>query len=142
LNINHRFNEKWSVNVSWVYQSGIPYTPVISRQLVPVISPDGTISYHEALIYGERNSSRMKDYHRLDLGINLNTKTKNGRKATWTFSVYNAYNRKNPVTYYYGNNIEGRMNKNYFTEGYKPISMYQISYFTIIPGISYKIYFE
>jgi hypothetical protein len=135
VNVNRNLSEKWHVSFSWVYQTGLPYTPVIGRQYIP----DGPNYYKEALIYGERNSARMKDYHRLDLGFTYEKTTKKGRRTLWTFSIYNAYNRSNPNAYYYDDNrnydeIENRV--------YKPLKMYQISFFPLIPTVSYKVFFE
>lgn len=59
----------------------------------------------------------------------------------WIFSVYNLYNRKNPVYYFYASNKYGDINDNYL-EPYKPVSLYQTSYFPLIPSVSYKVYFE
>jgi hypothetical protein len=138
VNVNYEINEKWSLNASWVYQTGLPYTPVIGRQITPVIS--NVVTYAEEYIYGERNSARMKDYHRLDIGFTLNTKTRWGRRAIWNFSVYNVYNRHNPGFYYYGYSKDGF--DRYDPENYKPLKQYQTSYFPIIPTISYKVFFE
>lgn len=83
----------------------------------------------------------MKAYHRLDIGANLTTKTKKGRKAVWTFSVYNLYNRHNPAAYYYGSEDDTF----FYRSGLKtdqPVALYQISYFPIIPTVSYKVFFE
>lgn len=139
--VSKKLNDVWSFNALWVYQTGLPYTPVLGRQLVPVPDSDGHggITYEEAFIYGERNSDRMKDYHRLDVGFVKNITTKRGRKAQWNFSVYNLYNRKNPASYYYGYDKDGHMMLN--EEKYEPIKKYQISYFPCIPSISYKLFF-
>jgi hypothetical protein len=142
INLNRKISGKWSFSASWVYQTGLPYTPVIGRQLTPVAGSDGTgeTEYEEAFIYGERNSARMRDYHRLDIGFTKTIKTKRGRKAQWNYSVYNVYNRHNPASYYYGYDKNGSMN--YDAENYKPLSKYQLSFFPFIPTISYKVFFE
>jgi hypothetical protein len=142
INLNRKINEKWSFNASWVYQTGLPYTPVIGRLLTPVTDSgeSGETEYEEAFIYGERNSARMKDYHRLDIGFTKTIKTKRGRKAQWNYSVYNVYNRHNPASYYYGYDKNGSMN--YDPQNYKPLSKYQLSFFPFIPTISYKVFFE
>jgi|GEM_PF-160555 len=141
MNLNRKISEKWSFNASWVYQTGLPYTPVIGRQLTPVTDAgeSGETEYEEAFIYGERNSARMKDYHRLDIGFTKTVKTKRGRKAQWNYSVYNVYNRHNPASYYYGYDKNGSMN--YDSENYKPLSKYQLSFFPIMPTVSYKVFF-
>ncbi len=138
ININRQLSEKWTFNISWVYQTGLPYTPVIGRQIAQTRALPNY--YIEEFVYGKRNSARMKDYHRMDVGFTYTTKTKWGRKAIWNFSVYNIYNRHNPTSYFYGYNKEGY--NLYDPDNYTPIKQYQVSLFTIIPTISYKVFFE
>ncbi|PKP49587.1 MAG: hypothetical protein CVT94_04735 [Bacteroidetes bacterium HGW-Bacteroidetes-11] len=144
--IQHKFSEKLTFNAAWVFQSGLPYTPVAGKQLTISLEPgeDGESVYYETFIYGERNSARMKNYHRLDLGLTLNKMGANNKvKSSWTFSVYNAYNRKNPVYYYYNSSASGEIiNPETSGIGYKPNNMYQLSLFPIIPMVSYKRYFD
>ena len=146
LNLSSHFkiNNKLSLNALWVYQSGLSYTPAIGRQFVGSTEPDnqGNLFYYEALIYGERNSMRMKDYHRFDFGIVYNKVTKKGRRATWNFSIYNLYNRANPYVYYYNSNNTDEIIKPEMGGGNMPLQLYQISYFPIIPSIAYKVYFD
>jgi len=142
LNINHKFNDKWSASLTWVYQTGLPYTPVLGQQLTLSTEPDrnGDFYYYQTLLYGDRNGARMKDYHRLDVGLSYNTVTKHHRKATWTFSVYNLYNRHNPY-YYYFNTDDGMYQNPERMVEFKPTNLYQMSYFPIIPSVSYKVNF-
>jgi hypothetical protein len=144
VSLSYRINDKLTLNALWVYQSGLPYTPVIGRQLTISPEPDvnGNYRYFEAFIYGERNSARVKDYHRLDLGINYETLTKRKRKAVLSFSLYNAYNRHNPYYYYYNNNASPEIYNPETEDTYKPVFLYQMSFFPIIPSISYKVYFD
>jgi hypothetical protein len=144
LNVSHKFNEKWSVNLLWVYQTGLPYTPVLGRQLTLDTEPDenGNFGYYEVLLYGERNSARMKDYHRLDIGATLNTLTRRNRKAIWTFSVYNLYNRHNPYYYYYNTGSGVDFDMPQYMNEFRPLSLYQVSFFPIIPSVSYKVFFD
>lgn len=145
LNLSYKLNEKISFNLLWVYQTGLPFTPAIGRYYVPSLenSFDGNSYYYEALIYGERNSSQMRDYHRLDLGMSYSKLTKARKnKATWNFSVYNAYNRHNPVYYYYNTNNTGEIFMPEWQGGYKPLALYQLSLFPVIPTVSYKVFFD
>lgn len=146
LSANYNINEKLSLNVSWVYQTGLPYTPLIGRQLTPYTNENtyGSNGYYEVFTYGDRNSEKMKDYHRLDIGLTYSTKTKRrGLPAEWTFSIYNAYNRHNPYNYYYGHDATSGV---YFNTDMnldqRRISLYQVSYLPIIPSFSYKVYFN
>ena len=46
--------------------------------------------------YGNRNSTRLPAYHRLDIGVNKH-KIRNTWQSTWSIGAYNLYNRKKPV---------------------------------------------
>jgi len=145
LSLNKQLNDRWTFNMTWVFMSGLPYTPAIGRQLLTWYNED---EYLEALMYGERNSARMKLYHRMDIGLNHTILTHRNRKAVWTFSIYNAYNRRNPYFYYYSEN--GRMGEflpGFYDWGFgdsrnHTMSLYQVSFFPIIPTVSYKLYFD
>ncbi len=75
----------------WSYHTGYAAT-------FPVGYVNGNNDPRPLPIYGERNSSRMPNYHRLDLSVNLLPKENNKRwKSTWSAGVYNAYSRLNPM---------------------------------------------
>lgn len=142
--LNYKLKNKLSLNISWVYQSGLPYTPAIGKHFIPSLESDEDgLSYMiEGLVYANRNSARMKDYHRLDIGLHYETITKGNRKALWSFSLYNVYNRKNPYYYYY--NIQGGPEIIRPDKGNEvlPLKLYQISFFPILPSVSCKIFFD
>ncbi|MFA6949583.1 MAG: carboxypeptidase-like regulatory domain-containing protein [Lentimicrobiaceae bacterium] len=144
--VQHKFSEKLVLNATWIFQSGLPYTPVEGKQLTISLeaADEGNAVYYETFIYGERNSARMKDYHRLDLSLTLNKLGSNNKiRSSWTFSVYNAYNRKNPVYYYYNTSASSEIiNPETSEADYKPCNMYQLSLFPLIPMVSYKRYFN
>ena len=144
INARYKINEKLAFNLTWIYQSGLPYTPAIGRHYIPSLQLDDIGNYYyETLIYGERISARMKDYHRLDLGLSYSTLTKiRKNKAIWSFSLYNAYNRRNPVFYYYNTTNSGEIYDPETSKEFKPISLYQLSLFPIIPTVSYKVFFD
>lgn len=135
--INRKINDKLSFSLVWNYQTGLPYTPVIGRQII--LDPQ-TNEYYEAFIYGERNSATMKDYHRLDIGFKYKTVSKKRKlKTVWTFSIYNVYNRQNPNYYYYNNNSTSEIHRP--ENGFVQLGLYQMSVFPILPSVSYKVYF-
>jgi len=144
LSASYQITDKLTFNLVWIYQSGLPYTPALGRQLVPSLekNSDGETFYYDALIYGQRNSDRMKNYHRLDIGFNYEITTKRNRKAIWSFAFYNAYNRHNPYYYYFNNNNTGEIYQPEMGGAFKPVSLYQLSLFPIIPTVAYKIYFD
>ncbi len=143
--VNKQLSEKWNFNIAWIFQSGIPYTPVIGRQYIIVpdlFDDDGSPVYEEIFVYGERNSAKMKNYHRLDIGVSYKKKSKKGNDIVWSFSVYNAYNRQNPNMYYYNVDASDQFVVNYTSDKYQVQNLYQLSLFPIIPAVSYKIYFR
>lgn len=77
--------------------------------------------------YGERNGTRMPEYHRLDLGINFHKKMKVG-EIIWNVSVYNVYSRQNPFFVYLGSKKDNPTEKTYK----------QVSLFPILPSVSFR----
>jgi hypothetical protein len=88
---NWDINARWTVAANWVYATGQPVTFPTGRAVIGgVILP----------LYSDRNAYRLQDYHRLDVSVTLNGKDKPGRKwqHSWTFALYNAYDRHNTWT--------------------------------------------
>ncbi len=135
LNVNRDLGKNWNMSAVWIFQSGTPFTPALAKYYT--LNPETGKSNLE-IIYGKKNSDRMEPYHRLDIGFNHTIKTKKGNRAVWTYSIYNAYNHINPYDYYYDNDNK-TTNQTYYN---KPLQLYKISLFTIIPSISYKVYFD
>ncbi len=149
--INRKINNKWTLSLVWMYQSGTPYTPIKERIYVSNIDVGNpffnteTNDFYEMFIYGERNSARMKAYHRLDLGAQYNYTTKKGRKACWSFSIYNVYNRANSAFFYYNETGKPSFRDPVYDPKYndfKQLSTYSLSYFPIMPMVSYKLWFN
>lgn len=139
LSANYNINEHISISASWIYQTGLPYTPAVGLQAVSNSDGDG---YHEELIYGERNSRRMEAYHRLDVGLTYKKTNWRERQTEWNFSVYNLYNRHNPYYYYYNTNESGEIYNPSWSENMQSLKLYKMSFFPVIPTVSYKIYFN
>lgn len=142
LNVNRDLGKNWTMSAVWILQSGTPYTPALGkyftlnsrRQNDYVVNGESIVE----IIYGAKNSDRMQPYHRLDLGFNHTITTKRGNKAVWTYSIYNAYNHINPFGYYYDNDNDTE-NQTYYN---RPLQLYKIGFFSFIPSISYKVYFD
>ncbi|MBC3784327.1 TonB-dependent receptor [Spirosoma utsteinense] len=84
--------------------------------------------------YGtQKNSFRAEAYHRFDIGIQLH-KQKKHHERTWEFSLYNAYNRRNPF-FYQLESVNGGKNQPSQTV------MVRYSIFPIIPAFSYSFTF-
>jgi hypothetical protein len=117
LNIfgQYSINKKVNIGATWTFATGIPAN-IPSHYFSDINS--NTIFY-----YSDYNSYRQRDYHRLDLSLNLK-----GEKGDWNIAVINVYNRKN--SYYYNVSIVEN----------KPV-LETRSLFGVIPSISYSFKF-
>ncbi|MFO7669887.1 MAG: TonB-dependent receptor [Bacteroidales bacterium] len=120
---------------NFTYMTGAPYT-----------MPTGFYYYdlHQVPVYALRNNSRLPDYHRLDLALNWRLgKTDRKFRHELIFSVYNLYNRKNPVALHF-NKIEDQ-NGNFVV----PYDFYSnprlesthFYLYGIVPSVSYHFTF-
>lgn len=135
----YKINKKIDIGLTWVYGTGnaITLSTLQYRSLgldfrydlfsftpndVLFLNNTGVVHYYEG-----RNTYRMPSYNRLDLNININKKLKRGIQ-TWSFGLYNAYNRQNPFNAYLS------------YRGNQPI-ITLISLFPIIPFVKYDFKF-
>lgn len=119
---NYKFTKRFSLSANFVYQTGRPVT-------VPV----GNFSFNDAeyAVYSDRNSYRIPDFYRLDLGFNIegNHKLNKVGHSFWTISIYNVLGRNNPYSVFY------------VTENGN-VKAYQSSIFSIpVPSITYNFKF-
>jgi len=128
------------LGLRWNFGTGLPYTrpiaqsimweydPVIGRHTIPVPTggeePDGPPMY---VILGPRNGERYPAYHRLDISVR---KTVERRWGSYTpyLQVLNAYNRKNPLFYFYHYDRS-------------PATVSGLSMFPILPTIGLEVTF-
>lgn len=93
--------KKW-FSGNFALHSGIPISlPTQSiKSMMPVLNEE---SYHFDFsyfdYYKQPNNARIKLYHRLDFGFNMEKKLNKGNR-TWSVGVINAYNRQNPYSIY------------------------------------------
>lgn len=136
--INHEFNKRVDLSLVWNYGSGYPVTLAVGKYRFNNDS--------EVLIWGPKNSFRMRDYHRLDVALNFPCYI--GRiKSKFSVSVLNIYNRKNPYYYFYmdktaqvgGSDINGNPSTEFI--GDKGLKLYQQSLFPFLPSFSYSFKF-
>lgn len=135
LVVMYRVNEQTDVSATWVYGTGKARTLAVSRyapdnfkfsesSLYPYsFYEDAEIEYYKG-----KNAFREPAYHRLDLGVNRHKEKKWGTQ-TWSFGVYNAYNRQNPFYLFFG------------YDNYGNRALKQFSIFMFIPSISYSFEF-
>ncbi|HKL96045.1 MAG TPA: carboxypeptidase-like regulatory domain-containing protein [Paludibacteraceae bacterium] len=142
LCVNRKIGSHWNVNALWVFSTGLPFTPAIGRIYTPSfnqIDENNLPVMEEALVYGAKNSARMPVYHRLDIGATYDYQTKQGRRAQWSFSVYNLYSRQNAYDCFYATKNPNRYD---FPLTDRTLKLYQTSFFPIIPTFSWKLYFD
>ncbi|MBI1770750.1 MAG: TonB-dependent receptor [Bacteroidetes bacterium] len=93
---------QWKYNITRRYFFTGAFTYHTGR---PITLPQSAFSAGNFTVsaFSDRNEFRVPDYHRLDLAIGLdgNHKRKKLLYATWTFSVYNVYGRKNPYSVFF-----------------------------------------
>ena len=133
----NKFNVRIDIGCTWVYGTGnamtFPQALYLGMTNMSPWSGQTIIDLVES--YGDRNSTRMNPFHRLDIGLNFH---KQQRRYSQTFSVgaYNVYNRKNPYFVYFDYDGEGSL-----VEGGLDPKAYQVSLFPMIPSITWNFNF-
>ena len=123
LTTTYDLNSKWSFSSNFLFQTGRPTT-----------FPNGQYEYNGITIpnYEARNSSRLPNYHRLDVSAiyTPNPNSTKRWKGEWVFGMYNIYNRKNAAS------ISFRENRNSGNN-----EAVRLAIFGIIPSVSYNFKF-
>lgn len=98
LSFTHAFSDRFDVGLNWIYATGTAFTIPFQqyKDFGDPLSGNGGSYYDKVTHFKSRNNYRAPAYHRLDVSINLH-KNKKWGKRTWSFSVFNAYGRYNPV---------------------------------------------
>ena len=93
INATFKLSDRVTFGGNFVYGTGRPFTLPVGRY---------EIENYNLNFYTGRNQYRLPDFHRLDLSASIRPKKNLGKKwrSSWTFAIYNAYNRKNPFTIY------------------------------------------
>lgn len=119
----YNLSQSWTLGATFAFNTGNAVTFPSGKYMV-----NGKSIFY----YTERNGYRMPDYHRLDFSATYDPKPSNKRfHSSWTFGVYNAYNRKNAYTIDFR---EDKSNPNR-TEAYKVVL------FGIIPSVTWNFKF-
>jgi outer membrane cobalamin receptor len=129
--MTHAWNERMDFSMAWVYGTGNAVTlPTSTYKSSPTFTPNNAFQSfgYEIYNYGDRNSFRMRSYHRLDISFSW-WKTKKWGRSKWTLAVYNVYSRRNPFF----------MNLTYDETGQRKFAQYSL--FPIIPSINYSFKF-
>ena len=122
INSEYKINNKLKLVGNFIYQTGQPTN-----------YPNSQYNYMNLNIpnYGGRNSSRLPNYHRLDINLTLQPNKSKGKiESTWVFGIYNLYNRDNASSIIFRRNNETLKNE-----------AVQISIFGIVPSVTYNFKF-
>jgi hypothetical protein len=142
---NFKINEHFDFSASWVFATGNAITfPVAYYKAIDEADSynsnedesgiPGNFEFDTYIeIYKGKNGFRMRNYHKLDLALNWK-RVKKKSERTWSFYIYNAYNRRNPFYYYVDD-------KNQNTDLDPEWAVYQRSFFMIMPSVSWTIKF-
>lgn len=85
----YKLSKRWTLSSTFVYATGNAVTYPHGKYQV-----GGLTTFY----YDYRNADRMPAYSRLDFGATLEGKPHKRFHSSWTFGLYNVYNRKNPYT--------------------------------------------
>ncbi|MFN8357872.1 MAG: carboxypeptidase-like regulatory domain-containing protein [Spirosomataceae bacterium] len=123
----YELNKTWSFSANFAFSSGTPSTYPTNRfEWNGFALPQ---NYNDS-----RNAFRIPNYHRLDLAATKKNKKKLFKKGEteWVFSVYNAYNRRNPFSVFV------RQNE---TDPLKTEAVRYSVFGSFIPSITYNFKF-
>lgn len=135
LYLSWAFHPRVTLTANFIYMTGVPFS-----------TPTGFYYYdnHQVPIYAARNNDRLPDYHRLDLALNWQL-SRPGRRYQHEliFSIYNLYNRINPVALHFNKTMDESGNFVVPVDYYSNPKLLSTQYYLygIVPSISYHFYF-
>jgi hypothetical protein len=131
LQASYDLTTRWNVGLNWIYSTGAPYSSPISFYYY---------NGEQVPVYGQKNNTRLPDYHRLDLSANfrLNKNPEKKFQHNLSFSIYNFYGRKNLLFVNY--------NKTETDDGFrvpsnlliKNTTISQLYLYSFTPSVSYN----
>jgi len=129
--LTQRLGKRWELSATWEFTTGLPLTlPTASFEGIGDASPFDPPGKDPIIDHiGDRNKYRTSSMHRLDISATYSKKKKLWTKS-WTFSLYNAYNQRNPYSYYMVTDTEKQ--ERYLAE---------VSILPILPSVTYAIKF-
>lgn len=125
ITLSYDLSSRISASANWVFASGNKTT--LPEQAYWRM---GYLMMHN----GEINNFRYPAYHRLDLGVDFELKTKRFKSSILNFSIVNVYNRSNPYFLFF----QSFLNESKYQIDIKAT---QVSLFPILPSISWRIKF-
>ncbi len=122
---NFLLNKRWDLTTLFTFSTGNAFTMPLSRYLI-----SGNVINE----YGKYNSARMPSYHRLDMALNYHSKLSQYCESTFSISIYNVYNRLNPIYNFF---LASGDLKDHISVQKKSIAL-----LPVLPAISYKVCFK
>jgi hypothetical protein len=130
----HQLNKRINLTASFIFTSGnLTTLPAGRFAFQDLPGSSNGIEPRPVPIYPDRNSYRLINYHRLDLGMVYKIGSKGAQDLT--FSVYNAYDRRNAYFVFF----EGV--KDLQTDRIASFKAKQVSLFPVIPSVTYNFKF-
>jgi len=135
LYLSWAFHPRLTLSSNFIYMTGAPFS-----------MPTGFYYYdnHQVPVYAERNNDRLPDYHRFDLALNWQlSKPERKYQHELIFSVYNLYNRINPVALHFNKITDENGNFVVPVDFYKNPKLLSSQYYLygIVPSVSYHFKF-
>ena len=140
--VTHLHNDRWTFAGTFVFGTGSAITLPESWFFSPT-------EQRVEFVYGPRNSSRMRDFHRLDVSATYtlpnyrlkkdpdtgeNIEIARKWETSWNFGLYNTYNRANPFFYFI--DTFGEPGNEQFAFQVK-----QVSLFSVLPSVTWNFKF-
>jgi hypothetical protein len=135
LYLSWALHPRLTLSSNFIYMTGVPFS-----------TPTGFYYYdkHQVPIYAARNNDRLPDYHRLDVALNWHlSKAEHRYQHELIFSVYNLYNRINPVALHFNKTMDANGNFVVPVDYYSNPELFSTQYYLygIVPSISYHFNF-
>ncbi|TRX62993.1 TonB-dependent receptor domain-containing protein [Carboxylicivirga sp. M1479] len=101
LYATYKFSEKVDMGATWSFGTGSPLTLPETKYYAPQLPTSELVnsSFYNQYI-NERNSYRMPNFHRLDVGFNFKKKKSYGSRL-WSVGLMNTYGRQNAFFLYF-----------------------------------------
>ncbi|QJX47762.1 TonB-dependent receptor [Hymenobacter taeanensis] len=129
----HQLSHRINLTGSFVFTSGQATTLPLARFVFQDVQGSNPSAVP---IYPQRNTYRLAPYNRLDLGLVYKLRPiREGGESDLTFSIYNAYNRRNPYFVYFD------QVKDKETTRVLSYRARQVSLFPVIPSVTYNFKF-
>jgi hypothetical protein len=125
----------WLLSANWIFMTGGTITAPVGFYY---------LNGYSIPIYGERNNSRLPDYHRLDLSATCNfSKPGNRFRHSLAVTIYNVYARLNPFSMNFNKmmNDQGEFVVPSNLNGAYELIPTSISVAGMIPSVNYKFRF-